>query len=69
MKSSFLLFWFFAAALPALASPAGGELRQTVRQVSAAGQGEAQPRQLSPGERAELRRQLADFNRAPARRP
>jgi len=69
MKPSLVLSCLAVFALQVHAAPTGGELRQVLQQVPAANPAPLPPRHLSPVERAELRRQLADFSRAPARRP
>jgi hypothetical protein len=63
MKAAISLFLLFAAgcAAAAPALPGGIELRQALRKYDA--QLTLQPRQLTAGERAELRRQLAEQGR------
>jgi hypothetical protein len=68
MKPTFL-FVCLALAGQAHAAPASGEVRQDLQPSRGASPAPTQTKQLSPLERAELRRQLADFSRTPARRP
>ena len=56
-----------AACTVASAQPAQrvGDLRRVVEQYHPASAPHPQPRQLTPDERAQLRRQLADFKQPP----
>ncbi len=54
-----------ASAAPGSQSPA--DLRRTLQQYHATRS--PAPRELSPGERAELRRQLSDYGQPPLKQP
>ena len=72
MRHSWLVIWvcwpLAAVVPPAQAGSPGPELRQAVRQ-GAKPAPQPQPRKLSAEERAQLRRQLAEFGRPSPRRP
>lgn len=59
MKYAALLLFAAAAAAQAEVTPRTADLRQVLQQHHPAGA--PQPRQLSPAEREQLRRQLAEF--------
>ena len=56
-----------AAAVAAPGSPAPADLRRTLQQYHPTRS--PAPRELSPGERAELRRQLMEYTRPPHKQP
>jgi hypothetical protein len=69
MKYLVALFVGIAAALPAHAQPPqrASDLRKALQQYHPAGP--LRPRELSPAERAELRRQLSEFRQPVRRKP